>query len=286
MTDLPALVPPLLALCRQAGDAICHHYHAPGDVAVESKHDDSPLTRADLDSHVILRDGLKALLPEVPVLSEESSPDHKARRHGWPLYWLVDPLDGTKEFVAGTGEFTVNIALIDGHRPVLGVLYQPLPRLAYVGIPGAGAHRYRCVDDEQGPGKGEWAAESIQTRPLQAGSPLAILASRRHRGERLQAALAWLEQDWGPLERHNSGSALKFCDLAEGEGDFYPRYSPCCEWDVAAGQALVEAAGGAVLGLDGEALQYNRRDSLLSLPFLAIADPGNALWQRYLRSAL
>ncbi|TXS96681.1 3'(2'),5'-bisphosphate nucleotidase CysQ [Parahaliea maris] len=284
MTDLPALVPAVLALCHKAGDAICHHYHAPGDVAVESKHDDSPLTRADLDSHVILRDGLKELLPQVPVLSEESSAEHKARRHDWPLYWLVDPLDGTKEFVAGTGEFTVNVALIDGHRPVLGVLYQPLPRLAYVGIPGFGAHCYRFSGN--GEGDGEWEAESIHTRPLQAGAPLAILASRRHRGERLQAALAWLEQAWGTLERHNSGSALKFCDLAQGDGDFYPRYSPCCEWDVAAGQALVEAAGGAVLGLDGKALEYNRRDSLLSLPFLAIADPGNALWQRYLDSSL
>ncbi|WP_116366857.1 3'(2'),5'-bisphosphate nucleotidase CysQ [Parahaliea mediterranea] len=275
MTDLHDLIPPLLALCHRAGQAICRHYHAPGDVAVESKQDDSPLTRADLDSHVILREGLQALAGGLPVLSEESSPETKARRHDWPRFWLVDPLDGTKEFVAGTGEFTVNVALIDQHRPVLGVLYQPLAQLAYVGIPRTGAWRYGLAGD------GRWQGEPIHTRALRQGQPLAVLASRRHRGERLRNALAWLEQAWGPLERHNSGSALKFCHLAEGEGDFYPRYSPCCEWDVAAGQALVEGAGGAVLGLDGEPLQYNRRDTLLSAPFLAIGAPQHTLWQRY-----
>ncbi|GAB3288400.1 3'(2'),5'-bisphosphate nucleotidase CysQ [Parahaliea aestuarii] len=275
MNDLSALIPPLLTLSQQAGEAICLHYHAPGDVEVESKHDDSPLTRADLDSHVILREGLRTLAGGLPVLSEESSPQTKSLRRDWPRYWLVDPLDGTKEFVAGTGEFTVNIALIDEHRPVLGVLYQPLARLAYVGIPGTGAWRYAPT------GSAHWQGEAIHTRHLREGRPLSVLASRRHRGERLRNALAWLEQAWGPLERHNSGSALKFCHLAEGEGDFYPRYSPCCEWDVAAGQALVEGAGGAVLGLDGDPLRYNLRDTLLSAPFLAIAAPGHALWRRY-----
>ncbi|MFV0276851.1 MAG: 3'(2'),5'-bisphosphate nucleotidase CysQ [Parahaliea sp.] len=276
VTELTALVPSLLDLSRKAGEAICHHYHAPGEVAVESKQDDSPLTRADLDSHAILRDGLKALTGELPVLSEESSPEHKARRHQWSRYWLVDPLDGTKEFVGGTGEFTVNIALIDKHRPVLGLLYIPLEQLAYIGLPGGFARRYHWHAN------GCWRAQDIHTRALREGAPMAVLASRRHRGERLQTGLDWLHSQWGPLERLNSGSALKFCQLAQGEGDFYPRYSPCSEWDVAAGQALVEAAGGAVLGLDGRPLEYNRSNTLLSAPFLAMAEPQHPLWRRYL----
>lgn len=277
---LQTLVPPLLQLCLQAGEAICRHYHAPGEVKVKAKQDDSPLTRADLDSHHILREGLGPLAEGLPVLSEESPREHKERRHNWKRYWLVDPLDGTKEFVAGTGEFTINIALIDNHQPVLGLLYLPLARLAYVGLPGMFARRYR-IDAESDAESNEWRWEDIATRPLREGGPLVVLASRRHRGKELGAGLAWLEAEWGPVERRNSGSALKFCHLAEGEGDFYPRYSPCCEWDVAAGQALVEAAGGAVLGLDGEPLGYNQGESLLSPYFLAMGDPGSPLWRRY-----
>ena len=276
MQDLIPLVPRLLDLCREAGEVICRHYHAPGEVEVQSKTDDSPLTRADLDSHVILRDGLQALTTHWPVLSEESSAEHKAQRHDWQRFWMVDPLDGTKEFVAGNGEFTINVALIDDDRPVLGLLYLPLERHGYVGLPGHFARRYR-PDKEGG-----WCYEAIATRALQAGEPLAVLASRRHRGSELADCLQWLGEHWGSIERRNSGSALKFCHMAEGAGDFYPRFSPCSEWDVAAGQALLEAAGGAILGLGGEPLRYNCRESLLSPHFLAIAEPGNALWQQYL----
>ncbi|WP_328799265.1 3'(2'),5'-bisphosphate nucleotidase CysQ [Sediminihaliea albiluteola] len=276
MQDLIHLVPSLLSLCQEAGQAICRHYYAPGDVEVKSKKDDSPLTRADLDSHVILRDGLKALSEDWPVLSEESSSEHKALRHAWSRFWMVDPLDGTKEFVAGNGEFTINIALIDEHRPVLGLLYLPLEHLAYVGLPGHFARRY-ALDNE-----GSWSYQSIATQPLQPDSALSVLVSRRHRDAKLRSCLDWLKTHWGEVERRNSGSALKFCRLAEGSGDFYPRFSPCCEWDVAAGQAIVEAAGGVILGLDGQPLRYNCRPSLLSPHFLTIAEPDNALWQRYL----
>ncbi|RLQ22207.1 3'(2'),5'-bisphosphate nucleotidase [Seongchinamella sediminis] len=273
MRDLPGLVQPLLALCRQAGQAICDHYHAPGADEYQAKGDESPLTRADIESHHILVDGLAAMTPELPVLSEESSEADKARRSDWPVFWLVDPLDGTREFLARTGEFTINIALVDDHAPVLGVIYLPLAGEAYVGIPGQFARKYVAPD---------WHAVELAARPLEDGNAMTILASRRHRGPRLQSSLDWLEQEWGDLERDNSGSALKFCQLAAGEGDFYPRYSPCCEWDTAAGQALLEAAGGALLGLDGEPLRYNQRDTLLSPHFLAIADPGHAIWQQLL----
>lgn len=266
--DLESLLPPLVALCQEAGEAICGHYHAPGDAQVEAKADDSPLTRADIDSHRLLLAGLQQLSPRLPVLSEESPAATMAQRFDWARYWLVDPLDGTKEFIGRTGEFTINIALIVDHLPVLGLIYLPLKRLAYAGIPGRGAWLH---DSER--------MHVLHCRALQPQRPVAVLASRRHRGERLQRCLDWLDSTWGPVERSNSGSALKFCQLAAGEGDFYPRYAPCCEWDVAAGQALVEAAGGAVLGLDGQPLRYNCRDSLLSPYFHAIAEPDNPLWQ-------
>ncbi|MEH6588518.1 MAG: 3'(2'),5'-bisphosphate nucleotidase CysQ [Halioglobus sp.] len=275
MRDLTTLIPPLLALCQQAGQAISDHYHAPEAHQYQSKGDDSPLTHADLASHDILEAGLKRITPELPILSEESSEQDKAQRHGWPVFWMVDPLDGTKEFLARTGEFTINIALIDDHKPVLGVIYLPLTQQAYVGIPGQLARVY------QGP---DWTYSELLSRSLTEGEPMTVLASRRHRGPRLQSCLDWLAEHWGDSERDNSGSALKFCQLAAGNGDFYPRYSPCCEWDTAAGQALLEAAGAVLLGLDGNPLRYNDRDTLLSPDFLAIGDPAHPLWAQLLAS--
>lgn len=274
MQEVLNLLPPLLDLCRQAGELICEHYHAPGADRFQAKGDDSPLTRADLESHALLQAGLHRFDPRLPVLSEESPPKDVARRRDWRRYWLVDPLDGTKEFLARTGEFTINIAMIADHKPILGVLYLPLERAACVGIPGVGAWRYE--EDRDG-GRDR---RPLQTRSLQSGAPLLVLASRRHRGERLHSCLLWLQQHWGEVDRLNSGSALKFCQLAAGTGDFYPRFSPCCEWDTAAGQALLEAAGGAVLGLEGAPLRYNERDTLLSPEFYAVGDAGHPLWQR------
>ena len=267
--DLESLVPPLLALCARAGQLIEARYHAPGADEFHAKGDDSPLTLADLDSHHCLQAGLAELTPALPLLSEESSREELAQRRSWREFWLVDPLDGTKEFLGRTGEFTINVALVREHRAVLGIIYLPLARVAYVGIPGRWARRYRAPS---------WSHERIGTRALRDDRPLLVLASRRHRGRRLLAALDWLERRRGPLERDNSGSALKFCHLAEGLGDLYPRFSPCSEWDTAAGQALLEAAGGALLGLDGQPLSYNRRASLLSPDFLALADPASPLW--------
>jgi len=278
--DLPELVAPLLRLCREAGDAICAHYHSPDATQYEAKGDDSPLTRADLDSHALLQAGLTELDANIPVLSEESTPQELAERRSWRRYWLVDPLDGTKEFLARTGEFTINIALISSHRPVLGVLYLPLERTAYVGIPGVQACCYRDA------GGGAWSTSELATRDLEPGQPLTVLASRRHGGPRLQSCLNWLDEHWGPVARLNSGSALKFCQLAEGVGDVYPRFSPCCEWDTAAGQAVLEAAGGSLQGMDGQPLRYNCQDSLLSPNFYAFAEAANPLWRQLLQSGL
>jgi 3'(2'), 5'-bisphosphate nucleotidase len=275
--DLKQWEAPLLALSSAAGDAICEHYHAPEAGDFEAKGDDTPLTLADLAAHSVLSSGLKALDPSIPVLSEESLPQEIAQRHRWSRYWLVDPLDGTKEFLGRTGEFTINIALIDDHRPVLGILYLPLQRVAYVGIPGVHALHYVEAGD------GMWSPRALATRALRTDGELTVLASRRHRGPRFKACMAWLHEQWGNVSRSNMGSALKFCRMAEGHGDFYPRFSPCCEWDTGAGQAILEAAGGCLLGLDGQPLRYNLSDSLYSPPFYAIADGSHALWQRLLQ---
>lgn len=278
--DLQPWILPLLGLCRAAGEVICRHYSSAAADVYEAKEDDSPLTRADLASHAVLQSGLISLDATVPVLSEESVPADIAQRRQWHRYWLVDPLDGTKEFLARTGEFTINIALIDNHRPVLGVLYLPLQRVAYVGIPGLLARRYSDS------GEGNWSGSELATRALQAGRAMEVLASRRHSDSRLQACLKWLDEHWGPVSRCNLGSALKFCHMANGQGDFYPRFAPCCEWDTAAGQAVLEAAGGSVVGLDGEPLRYNSSDSLFSPPFYAIADSAHPLWQQLLQAQL
>jgi 3'(2'), 5'-bisphosphate nucleotidase len=186
---------------------------------------------------------------------------------------MVDPLDGTREFLERSGEFTINVALIVAQRPVIGVLYEPMTHAANLGIPGEGAWRL-CRNGEH------WASVPLQTRALPTDH-MTVLASRRHRNPRLDLCLEILSASHS-LERQNSGSALKFCDLAAGRGDFYPRFSPCSEWDVAAGDALVCAAGGEVLGLDGQPLKYNARDTLLSPHFLAVGDREAPLWSALL----
>ncbi|MEH6570736.1 MAG: inositol monophosphatase family protein [Halioglobus sp.] len=279
MLDLQTFINPLLALSRTAGVAICQHYDSAEAAEYEEKGDDSPLTRADLDSHAILTAGLKNLDSDIPILSEESTGISVAQRLAWTRYWLVDPLDGTREFLDRTGEFTINIALIDNHVPVLGLLYLPLEKKAYLGIPGVMACSYEYIHET-------WQAVDLRTRRLPPDGPLTVLAGVRHRGPRLNDCLAWLEERRGPLQRKNSGSALKFCQLADGIGDFYPRFSPCCEWDTGAGQALLVAAGGGLLGMDGHPVRYNLGESLYSPDFYAVADADNILWQELLASNL
>ncbi len=267
MTDLPPTSPPapddallsaVLDIAREAGRAIMRVYDS--DFAVDHKADDSPLTLADREAHRIITARLQSLTPHIPVLSEESPPEHHdfaIRRH-WPTLWLVDPLDGTREFVKRNGEFTVNIALIHAHRPLLGVIAIPAAGVAYTGATGSGAQRIR----------GMHPAEIIRVRQPHPAVPV-IVGSRSHRGASTDALLNRL----GPHELCAVGSALKFCRVAEGHADFYPRLGPTSEWDTAAGQAVLEAAGGQVLNLQGEALTYNRRDTLLNPDFMAIGDP-------------
>ena len=244
-------------IARAAGREINEVYAeaAPG---AQAKADESPLTAADLRSHRLILEALRALTPEIPVLSEESTPPPWAERARWQRYWLVDPLDGTREFLSRNGEFTVNIALIEAHRPVLGVVHVPVSDASYVGIPGEGAWR----------GAGTAAGEPIRVR-VPAANPVRVVGSRSHRGDSLEGFLGRL----GAHELIAIGSSLKFCRVAEGTADVYPRFGPTSEWDTAAAHAVLVAAGGAVMRLDGEPLAYNTRDELLNPHFLACGDP-------------
>jgi 3'(2'), 5'-bisphosphate nucleotidase len=244
-------------IAERAGAAIMDVYAAPFEV--EHKRDDSPLTEADRASHAIIRDGLASLEPRLPLLSEESAPSELTQRRRWHSYWLVDPLDGTKEFVKRNGEFTVNIALIVGGRATLGVVLAPAIGLEYAGATALGAWRRR----QGGP------QEPIHTTVGRAG-PARVLGSRSHASPALAAYLERL----GPHEIISMGSSLKMCLVADGQADVYPRLGPTSEWDTAAAQAVLETAGGSMIDLAGRDLRYNTKESLLNPHFLAIGDSG------------
>jgi 3'(2'), 5'-bisphosphate nucleotidase len=263
--DLHRLVLDVVALAREAGRAILGVYSSA--FTVQDKDDSSPLTEADLRAQEILASGLRRLLPEVPLLSEEAETIPWATRARWDWLWIVDPLDGTREFVQRNGEFTVNVALVHGHRPVLGVVHAPVLQTDYFGCEGYGA--LKCHEGE--------AARPIRVA-ARAASPARVVGSRSHRGSSLDGFLERL----GPHELVAVGSSLKFCMIAEGAADVYPRLGPTCEWDTAAGQCVLEQAGGHVVGLDGRPLSYNARPELLNPHFLAYADD-QVDWQAMLR---
>lgn len=249
----------LVRLARAAGEAILEVYD--GDFDVSLKGDASPLTQADLRSHGIIAAGLASLAPTVPLISEEADVPPLSLRGAWPQAWMVDPLDGTKEFVSRNGEFTVNIALIEAGRATLGVLHLPLSGVTYWACAGLGAFRRER----------EGAEAPIRVSP-QAAVPLRVVGSRSHRDERSAALLKTL----GEHEFRAMGSAGKFGLVAEGAADFYPRIGPTCEWDTAAGQAIVEAAGGLVVDRHGQSLRYNCRDGIVNEDFVVYGDRSRA----------
>ncbi|MBX3727038.1 MAG: 3'(2'),5'-bisphosphate nucleotidase CysQ [Xanthomonadales bacterium] len=249
-----AWVDDVCALARRAGEAIMAVYAT--DFEIAQKDDASPLTRADLAAHEILVSGLAALPPGLPVLSEESASTVPAveRRH-WRRYWLVDPLDGTREFIKRNDEFTVNIALVEDGVPVVGVVFAPaLDEMAWA-----------CS------GQGAWHVHAGRRQRL-AGRPApatpVVAVSRSH----LDAHTARLLAGMGAHETLAAGSALKFIRMAQGRADLYPRLGPTSEWDTAAGHCLLTETGGEVFALDGRPLRYNRRAGLLNPSFLAVAD--------------
>lgn len=262
MTTLE-LLEPVMMLARQAGAAIMEIY-GQSDFGVQGKEDDSPLTRADIAAHHIISEGLARLTPDWPQLSEEAAEIPWSTRQGWQRYWLIDPLDGTKEFIKRNGEFTVNIALIENGVPVLGVVYAPVLDWLYAGVPGIGASK-RTAD----------GVLHLTTQQVQPGGMLRVVASRTHRGDKLDAWLAAVEPQFASVETLSMGSSLKICLVAEGSADVYPRLAPTCEWDTAAAQAVLMAAGGKVVfTTQNGSHYYNQKDSLRNPYFMAQADPG------------
>lgn len=253
------LLPAVASLCRDAASAILEVYAA-GASQPDWKADGTPITAADRAAHRVLVAGLRALTPEVPVISEEDAVPRRAMP-GPDLYWLVDPLDGTKEFVKRTGEFTVNVALIDEGRPVLGVVQAPVAGTLWMGA------------EEGGATVAERVAADGERRTLTCGpvdpARLRVAASRSHGGRLVEAIEAGAVPG---AEVVRAGSSLKFCLVAEGRADLYLRDGPTMPWDTAAAHCVLACAGGAIRELDGSPLVYGdptRRNP----PFLAVADP-------------
>ncbi len=247
---------PLIAACREASAAILEIYGQ--DFQVDTKSDNSPLTQADLASHRVLGNALEHIAPEIPVLSEEGRDIQWEARRNWPSLWLVDPLDGTREFVNRNGDFTVNVALIEKHIAVLGLVAIPVTGEVYVGIHGQGAWKL----DRAGNRHDVRTQRPARSRPV-------VIGSRSHSNQRTRDYFESL----GDHTVMSRGSALKFCVVAEGEADLYPRLGPTSEWDTAAGHAVVEAAGGKVTRADGQPLLYNSKPEILNPEFLVIGDP-------------
>ncbi|MBT9265550.1 3'(2'),5'-bisphosphate nucleotidase CysQ [Pseudomonas sp. MG-9] len=260
------LMAPVVELALQAGEAILPFWRA--GVEVTAKSDDSPVTAADMAAHHVIVAGLTALDSSIPILSEEDANIPQSVRAGWQRWWLVDPLDGTKEFISGSEEFTVNIALIENGRVVFGVVSMPTNGRFYVGGAGLGAWR----------GDKDGTPVAIQVRDVPAlGEAFTVVASRRHSSPEQERLLAGLSASLGELQLANIGSSLKFCLLAEGAADCYPRLAPTSQWDTAAAQGVLEGAGGEVVDLQGEAFCYPARESLRNEFFLAL--PAKAAWR-------
>jgi len=264
-----SLIDPVGRIAKRAAEKILDVYQ--GSFAVESKDDRSPLTQADRYAHAVIVDGLAQLTPGLPVLSEESKLVPFQERSGWRQFWLVDPLDGTREFVKRNGEFTVNIALIDSHVPVLGIVQVPVTGVVYQGIRGNGAWK-----------EAYGRRTAIHARGYRGGRAT-VVASRSHRGEDVDRYLARLEALEGPYDTASLGSSLKLCMVAEGAADIYPRLGPTSEWDTAAAQCVVEAAGGKVIQLNGQPLVYNKPDILN--PWFLVTGAGDFDWLAFLDDA-
>ena len=266
--DLQSLCLSCVDIARDAGAAILEVYNS--DYSVEHKDDKTPLTDADLASHKLIVKRLEELTPDIPVLSEESAKLPFSERSSWNTYWLVDPLDGTKEFIKRNGEFTVNIALIHEHDSVIGVIHVPCLDTDYYGWQGGGSFKIE--------NRGE--AGNISVRKLDADS-ITIAGSRSHGSEAMQAYVKNLTDAFGEPELLSMGSSLKFCLVAEGKADLYPRLGLTSEWDTGAAQCIVEQAGGKVTLLDMAPLRYNTKDELLN-PFFFVFGDDSQDWSSYL----
>lgn len=264
----------LLSLAKQAGKAILSHYQTGEPYRIKS--DQSPVTAADMQADQLLQAGLQCLTPNIPILSEESEAIMMRAQLSPAQYWLIDPLDGTREFIAGTDEFTVNIALMEQDQAVRGVVYAPVLQWAYFAVQGQGAYKQQ-VDEHP---------VRIQTRRRVADTPLKITLSRHHHvDEKLARFLRTTEIADENIHLAPHGSALKFGLVAEGMMDIYPRFGTTAIWDTAAGQCILEAAGGQLLGEQGSPLRYPLDATLKNPSFLAVGDadyPWSEHWRQFL----
>jgi 3'(2'), 5'-bisphosphate nucleotidase len=245
-------LPQVIMIARETGEEILHYYNGERDCEVMEKPDTTPLTEADLAANGVVVESLELLTPRIPVLSEESDIPPFATRQAWETYWLVDPLDGTLEFIHRNGEFTVNIALIHRQEPILGVIYAPVDDVVYYASRGHGA--YKKVENNR--------PQAITCRALDDES-FTIASSRSYANPEVQAFITKL----GDHELIIKGSSLKSCLVAEGRADLYARLGPTSEWDTAAAQCIVEEAGGKITDTQMRPLRYNTKDSLLNPQF-------------------
>lgn len=243
MTDSAALLAAIEQAALRAGDVILEIYET--DFDVDQKADDSPVTEADVQAEAVILTALQDLTPNLPIVAEEEAAAGKTPDVE-DAFWLVDPLDGTREFLNRNGEFTVNIALVRNGKPVLGVVHAPARDVTYTGIVGVGA----TIRDGSGP------PEPITVRPPPE-SGLTIASSRRHGSD---AALEQFLENYTVADRIICGSSLKICLVAAGDADLYPRFGPTMEWDTAAGHAVLAAAGGNLTTTDGDAFLYGKAD--------------------------
>lgn len=268
--DLEKLCTACVDIARDAGKAILTIYDA--GFNIEEKHDNSPLTDADMASHNLIIKRLTELTPDIPILSEESAKLPFAERQRWQTYWLVDPLDGTREFIKRNGEFTVNIALIHQHKSIIGVINVPVLDVDYFAWKEGGSFK-----SEHG---GEAKKISVRKLPASGNSQLTVAGSRSHGSEMMKQYIEKL----GDVEMLSMGSSLKFCLVAEGKADLYPRLGLTSEWDTAAAHCIVEQAGGYITKTDMTPLEYNTKDSLLNPFFFVFADNSRD-WSQYLEPA-
>lgn len=259
----------LIKISQKAGVAIMDVYSRE-DFGIMEKENHSPLTLADTAADDIIKAELIKLTPNIPILSEESKEIPYEERKSWKQFWLVDPLDGTKEFIKRNGEFTVNIALIENGKPVLGVVYAPAIDAMYYGVVETGAS-YKIVNGKE---------TVIKVANYQNGDTLNIAASKSHRGEETDKFIANIEKDNIKTDAVSVGSSLKFCLVAEGAAHIYPRFGPTMEWDTAAAQAIVEAAGGSVTDMENQPLCYNKQ--VLLNPYFIVNSTQNFNWKKYI----
>ena len=259
--SLQTILDEVIAISKVAGSAILQIYNS-DDYDVRIKGDDSPLTKADLAAHHIIVNHLESKFPLIPCLSEESGEISFQERSQWPFCFVIDPLDGTKEFIARNDEFTVNIALIENARPVLGVIFAPVLDTCYYAADDLGAFKQ----------EGKKAAQEIKVKSLtqkDGHKHFKVVTSRRHGLEAVES----LCRNFESYELTSRGSSLKMCLVAEGVADIYPKLGPTCEWDTAAAQSIVEQAGGQLVRLDFSHMTYNQKESLLNPFFLVLGDP-------------